>query len=59
MSQDDGKQEEKFDFNPEGESLGYISLDQARVLALQHARNNRELYGRYSDAELVWDVVSA
>ena len=29
------------------------------MLALRHARDNRELYGRYADSELVWDVVSA
>ena len=38
MAQDEGKEEEKLEFTPEGETRGYISLDQARVLALQHAR---------------------
>jgi hypothetical protein len=28
-------------------------------LALQHARDNRESYGRYADRELVWEVISA
>ena len=55
----DGKDEDKLEFTPEGETLGYISLDQARVLALQHARDHREIYERYADAELVWEVVSA
>ena len=41
MAEDQGKEEEKFDFTPELE--GYISLDEARVLALQHARDNREV----------------
>ena len=60
MAEEEGKkEEEKLEFTPEGETLGYISLDQARVLALQHARDNREFYGRYADAELVWDVVGA
>ena len=45
----EGKQEEKFDFTREGEVLAYISLDQARVLALQHARDNREFYGRCAE----------
>ena len=54
----DGKDDYKLEFTPEGETLGYISLDQARVLAFQHARDNREIYGRYADSELVWDVVS-
>ena len=55
----EGKDEHKLEFTPEGETLGYISLDQARVLALQHARDNRESYGRYAERELVWEVVSA
>ena len=41
MAEDQGKKEEKFDFTLEGEALGYISLDQARVLAMEHARDNR------------------
>ena len=42
-----------------GESLGYISLDQARVLAMEHARDNRDFYGRrYARRELVWGLIS-
>ncbi len=52
------KEEEKLEFTSEGEALGYISMDQARVLALQHARDNREPHGRYADQELTWEVVS-
>ncbi len=55
----DGKDDDKLEFTPDGETLGYISLDQARVLALQHARDNREVYRRYADRELVWEVASA
>ena len=55
----DGDKADKLEFTPEGETLGYISLDQARVIALQHARDDREFYGRYADAELVWDVIGA
>jgi len=55
----DGKQEEQSDSSSTGAARGNISLDQARVLALQHARDNRELYGRYAEQELVWDVISA
>ena len=60
MAEDEGKQEEeKFEFTPEGEVLGYISSDQARVLAIQHARDNRGFYGRrYRRRELVWEVIS-
>ena len=60
MAQDEGKtEEEKFDFTSEGEVLGYISLDQARVLAVQHARENTDFYGlRYAEANLVWEVTN-
>ena len=51
------KEEEKLDFDSTGQAIGYISLDQARVLALQHARDNRDIYGRYANRELVWEVV--
>jgi len=29
------------------------------VLALRHAYDNRDIYGRYADRELVWEVVGA
>ena len=59
MAEEEGKQEEKFDFTAEGEALGYISLAQARVLAIRHARDNPEFYGeRYSGIRLVWEVTS-
>ena len=45
MAQDEGKEEEKFDFTREGEVLGYISLDQARVLAMRTARETPGEYG--------------
>ena len=57
---EDKKDEEKLEFTPEGETFGYISLDQARVLALQHARDNRDFYGRrYANQDLVWEVVAS
>ena len=61
MTDDEGKkEEEKFEFTPEREALGYIFLDQARVPAIQHARDNRDFYGpNYARRELVWDVSSA
>ena len=60
MAEDPDKtDEEKFEFTAEGEALGYISADQARVLAIRHARDNREYYGRrYQWQELVWEVIS-
>ena len=54
------KKEEKFDFDSAGEVRGWITLEQARVLAIQHARDNREIYGsRYARTDLVWEVLSA
>ena len=60
MVEDGGMQDEaKLDFDLAGEAVAYKTLDQARVLALHHARDNREVYGRYSEAGLVWDVIGA
>jgi len=57
MSEED-KKEEKLEFTAEGEAFGYISLDQARVRAIEHARDNRDFYGStYSQGDLVWEVV--
>jgi hypothetical protein len=36
-----GNQEDKSEMNCPGEAQGHISLDEARFLALQHARDNR------------------
>ena len=52
------EEEEKLEFTPEGEALGYISVAPARLLALQHARDNREVYGPFADRDLVWEVTS-
>ena len=60
MEDEGKKEEEKFEFDSAGQALAYISLDQARVMALQHARDNRDFYGsRYANGELVWEVLSA
>ena len=45
MAEEQGKEEEKFDFTSEGEAVGYISLDQARLLAMQTARETPGEYG--------------
>ena len=60
MAQDGDKKEEKLDsFTPTGEALGYITLEQARIQAIQHARDNTEFYGpRYARVNLVWEVTS-
>ena len=37
---------------------GLVSLDQARSIALDHARDNQDFYGRrYRRRELAWDVL--
>ena len=61
MGEDWGSKEEgKLDFDSAGQAIGYISLDQARVVALRHARDNRGFYGRrYAQRDLIWEVVSA
>ena len=61
MVEDEGKKDdEKLEFDSTGQAVAYISLDQARVLALQHARDNRDVYPRrLRRRELVWDIVSA
>ena len=47
MVKDEGKKgEEKSEATPEGEVLGYISLDQACLLAMQTARDSPGDYGR-------------
>ena len=60
MADDLGKEEEKFDFTPEGESLGYISLEQARLLAMQTARDVPGDYGRrFRRVPMAFEVVQA
>ena len=60
MVEEEGQKEEKFDFDSAGEAGGYISLEQARVLAIEHARDNTDFYGpRYRNRRLVWEAVSA
>ena len=60
MAEDQGKEEEKFDFTGEGEAVGYISLEQARVLAIQTARETPGEYGsQYQDISMAFEVVQA
>ena len=54
------KAQEKFEFTSEGEALSYVSLDQARVLAMRTARDDTAFYGlTYSGRELVREELSA
>ncbi len=51
--------EEKLEVSPEGEAMDNITLDQARVLALQHAQATAGFYGaRFPRHDFVWEVVS-
>ena len=60
MAQEEEKKEDKFDFNEAGESLGYISLDQARVQAMQASRETPGVYGtRFSGIPMAFDIVEA
>jgi len=45
MAQDQGKEEEKFEFTGEGEAVNYISLPLARLLAIRTARDPPGEYG--------------
>ena len=47
MAEGEGKkeEEEKKDLDSSGQVRGYISLDQAWVLAMRHARDNPDVYG--------------
>lgn len=60
MAEEQNKKEDPFGFTPEGEALDYIGLDQARVQAGEHARDNTEFYGpEYEGIRLVWEITSA
>ena len=58
MAEDESKQDEdKLEFTPEGEAPGYISLDQARLLVMQTARDAPGEYGhRYRDVPMAFEV---
>ena len=46
-------------FDSSGEAMGYISVDQARVLAIQHARDNTDFYDpSIRNEPLIWEVES-
>ena len=56
VANEGGEKEDKID--SVGEFEGYVSLDQARDLAIQHARQNTEFYGSvYASGDLVWEVI--
>ena len=46
MAENPENKEDKPDLlSPSTEALGYISLEQARALAIRHARDNADFYG--------------
>ena len=54
------KQEEKFDFTLEGEAQGFVTLDQARFVAMQTARERPGNYGTtWQSVPMVFEVVDA
>ena len=58
MAEEQEKQQEKFELTPEGESLGYISLDQARLLAMRTAREAPGAYGqRFGNVPMALEVI--
>ena len=61
VAENEGKKaEEKFEFTPEGEALGYISLDQARILAMRTSREAPGEYGRrFRNVPMAFEVVEA
>lgn len=60
MAEDAGEKEEKFDFAAEGEALGYISLAQARLLAMQTARETPGDYGgRFSGVSMAFEIIES
>jgi hypothetical protein len=58
VAEEEEKKEDKFDFDLTGETLGYVSLEQARVLAMRTAREDPGNYGaRFAGVRMVFDVV--
>ena len=54
VGDESNREEQKFDFTAEGEVREWIGLDQARVQAIEHARDNTEYYGlAYEGVRLV------
>ncbi len=60
MVEDEEKQEDKFDFTPQGEAVGFVTLDQARLIAIQRAREESGNYGpSWQSIPMVFEVVDA
>ena len=60
MADDINDKEDKFDFTADGEALGYISLAQARLLAMQTARETPGEYGgRFRDSSMAFEIAES
>ena len=60
MAEDINDKEDKFDFTADGEALGYISLAQARLLAMQTARETPGEYGgRFRDSSMAFEITES
>ena len=58
MAENEEKKEDQFGFDAAGEALGYISLEQARLVAMQAARENPGNYGpRLAGTRMVFQLV--
>ena len=60
MVEGEEKQEDKFNFTPQGEAVGFVTLDQARLIAIQRAREESGNYGpSWQSVPMVFEVVDA
>jgi len=50
------KKEDSFEFDSAGEAIEYISLDQARVLAMRTARAEPGEYGNFTESPMAFEV---
>ena len=58
--QDEERPRKRDPFTREGEAASYVSLDQASVLGIQHARQNTDFYGSlYEGQEMLVEVIAA
>lgn len=59
MVEDEGRDpKEKFEFDAAGQAMGYISMDQARLLAMRTARDSPGAYGRrFGNVPMAFEVV--
>lgn len=59
MVEAESREQRSISFRRERVTPGYVSLDEALTLAIAHARDNRDFYGRYATVELAWGIVGA